>query len=355
MYLVIKNIKNYKFISIILLLSFYVSSIGFSIALILNQSNRDYVIKDYLGFPGKNKLVSMVIQSEDDLNSTISIIEKDFVNSDVYVDNLVMYNKNLGYSTIAVNIKNNYNWTPNVVKGEFFNKSDLNSVVLGKDLKINKDINFDKNVRQIGTVVRDNPNLICSFIYVPLQSMPQEIKDNILSKRMLTLTIVNRNENINLEINKFSKDINSNLSENIHVKQEKINYNDDINMYNYIYFSKFIITSLVSSISMVLFLIYKRQKQIAIKKSIGARNVNIIFEFFMEIFSVGLCSIILSSIILILFSNNIHKYFCTYENNPLTPFVICGNLMMLLCVCLFTTFILAAHVFNIYPIKYLKS
>lgn len=94
------------------------------------------------------------------------------------------------------------------------------------------------------------------------------------------------------------------------------------------YYYKFILVAIVSGISAVLFWIYKKEREISLKKAVGASNISIYCELYIQILFISLAAMFLVFITLEIFSGTIHTYFQTYLVKPLTLYVLICNVIL---------------------------
>lgn len=355
MYLAIKNIRKNKFLSLVMFASFFISFVSISISAIINESKADFIKMNEIGFKGKNKIVSVNVKDNNEFEKVIDEIQSAFTQSDVYIRNIKIKTDSGSVQGIAVNLKDDYYWKPYINKGRYFTKKDQTAIVIGNSTPMDRIQDF-KGYSDIGTVSRENTDIGISTIYVPLQNLPQNIKEAIVSNGLVELTVINPTKNMDNEIDIFRKNINVSLAKDVQVENEAaapklLNGSDKTTLYYY----KFLIISIVSGVSVVLFWIYKKQEEISLKKALGASSFIIYLEFSFQLLIIAFAALIISFGTIFMLSNSIHKYFYTYLLKPLTLNVVISDLCFLLALIIVITLVPIKHIVKIYPGKVLKS
>ena len=357
MYLAFKNIKRNKLFSAILLISFFISFLSISVAALLTESKRNFIAAFQIGFPEKNQTLTVPIANETELEAIIPLIQDTFVKSDIYVENLKALNSSGAIKMIAVNLKDDYYWTPYISEGQYFHHGSLNDMVVGDQTNVKELYEFDDTYKKIGTISRIDSDVGVAGIYIPLQNLPTISKQGIIASKQLQLTVVNPTSTIYNEIKTFMNRSKEVLSGEVQILNERdlqelnVTHIDPANKYYY----KFILVAIVSGISAVLFWIYKKEREISLKKALGASNRSIYYELYIQILFTALVAMLLVFLTLEIFSGTIHTYFQTYLLKPLTPYVFIYNVVFMIFLTMFVTVIPIKHIINIYPGKYLRT
>ncbi|EJR29115.1 MULTISPECIES: ABC transporter permease [Bacillus cereus group] len=357
MYLAFKNIKSNKLFSIILLMSFFISFLSISVAALLTESKRNFISAFQIGFPEKNQMLTVPIDNETELESIIPFIQDTFVKSDIYVENLKVLNSSGAIKIIALNLKDDYYWTPYISEGQYFHRGNSSDMVVGDQTNVEELYEFDDTYKKIGTVSRKDSDVGVSDIYIPLQNLPNISKKGIIASKQLQLTVVNPTSSIHNEIKMFINRSKEVLSGEVQILNERdlqelnVTGIDSANKYYY----KFILVAIVSGISAVLFWIYKKQREISLKKAVGASNRSIYCELYIQILFVSLAAMLLVFLTLEILSGTIHTYFQTYLLKPLTLYVLICNVGFIIFLTMFVTLIPIKHIINIYPGKHLRT
>ncbi|WP_156576621.1 ABC transporter permease [Bacillus luti] len=357
MYLAFKNIKRNKLFSVILLISFFISFLSISVAVLLTESKRNFIAAFQIGFPEKNQTLTVPIANETELEAIIPLIQDTFVKSDIYVENLKALNSSGAIKMIAVNLKDDYYWTPYISEGQYFHHGSLNDMVVGDQTNVKELYEFDDTYKKIGTISRIDSDVGVAGIYIPLQNLPTISKQGIIASKQLQLTVVNPTSTIYNEIKTFMNRSKEVLSGEVQILNERdlqelnVTHIDPANKYYY----KFILVAIVSGISAVLFWIYKKEREISLKKALGASNRSIYYELYIQILFIALVAMLLVFLTLEIFSGTIHTYFQTYLLKPLTPYVFIYNVVFMIFLTMFVTVISIKHIINIYPGKYLRT
>ncbi|KAB2440480.1 ABC transporter permease [Bacillus luti] len=357
MYLAFKNIKRNKLFSVILLMSFFISFLSISVAALLTESKRNFIAAFQIGFPEKNQTLTVPIANETELEAIIPLIQDTFVKSDIYVENLKALNSSGAIKIIAVNLKDDYYWTPYISEGQYFHHGSLNDMVVGDQTNVKELYEFDDTYKKIGTISRIDSDVGVAGIYIPLQNLPTISKKGIIASKQLQLTVVNPTSTIYNEIKTFMNRSKEVLSGEVQILNERdlqelnVTHIDPANKYYY----KFILVAIVSGISAVLFWIYKKEREISLKKALGASNRSIYYELYIQILFIALVAMLLVFLALEIFSGTIHTYFQTYLLKPLTPYVFIYNVVFMIFLTMFVTVIPIKHIINIYPGKHLRT
>ncbi|WP_434610510.1 ABC transporter permease [Bacillus paranthracis] len=357
MYLAFKNIKNNKLFSVILLMSFFISFLSISIAALLTESKRNFISAFQIGFPEKNQILTVPIANATELEEIIPFIQDIFVKSDIYVEHLKALNSSGATKIIAVNLKDDYYWKPYISEGQYFHRENVNDMVVGDQTNVEELYEFDDTYKKIGTISRKDSDVGVAGIYVPLQNLPTISKKGIIASKQLQLTVVNPTSSIHNEIKKFMDRSKEVLSGDVQILNERdlqelnVTHIDPANKYYY----KFILVAIVSGISAVLFWIYKKEREISLKKAVGASNISIYCELYIQILFISLLAMLLVFLVLEMFSGTIHTYFQTYLLKPLTPYVLVCNIVFIIFLTMFVTVIPIKHIINIYPGKHLRT
>lgn len=357
MYLAFKNIKRNKLFSIILPMSFFISFLSISVAALLTESKRNFISAFQIGFPQKNQMLTVPIDNETELESIIPFIQDTFVKSDIYVENLKALNSSGAIKIIAVNLKDDFYWTPYISEGQYFHRENVNDMVVGDQTNVKELYEFDDTYEKIGTISRKDSDVGVSDIYIPLQNLPNISKKGIIASKQLQLTVVNPTASIHNEIKKFMNKSKEVLSGEVQILKERdfqelhVTNIDPANKYYY----KFILVAIVSGISAVLFWIYKKQREISLKKAVGASNLSIYLELYIQILFTSLVAMLLVFLTLEIFSGTIHTYFQTYLLKPLTLYVLICNVVFIVFLTMFVTVIPMKHIINIYPGKHVRT
>lgn len=129
-------------------------------------------------------------------------------------------------------------------------------------------MNLMIHIKKIGTTSRKDSDVGVAGIYVPLQNLPTISKKGIIASKQLQLTVVNPTSSIHNEIKKFMSKSKEVISGEVQILNKRdlqelnVTYIDPANKYYY----KFILVAIVSGISAVLFWIYKKEREISLKK-----------------------------------------------------------------------------------------
>ncbi|WP_439875088.1 ABC transporter permease [Bacillus mycoides] len=357
MYLAFKNIKRNKLFSIILLMSFFISFLSISVAALLTESKQNFISAFQIGFPEKNKMLTVPINNETELESIIPFIQATFVKSDIYVENLKALDSSGAIKMIAVNLKDEYYWTPYISEGQYFHRGDSSDMVVGDQTNVEELYEFDGTYKKIGTISRKDSDVGVSDIYIPLQNLPTPSKKGIIASKQLQLTVVNPTASIHNEIKTFMNRSKEVLSGDVQILNEQdlqelyVTHIDPANKYYY----KFILVAIVSGLSAVLFWIYKKEREVSLKKALGASNLSIHCELYIQILFISLAAMLLVFLTLEIFSGTIHTYFQTYLLKPLTPYVFIYNVVFMIFLTMFVTVLPIKHIINIYPGKHLRT
>ncbi|MFA1812527.1 ABC transporter permease [Bacillus anthracis] len=357
MYLAFKNIKNNKLFSVILLMAFFISFLSISIAALLTESKRNFISAFQIGFPEKNQILNVPIANAIELEAIIPVIQDIFVKSDIYVEHLKALNSSGAIKIVAVNLKDNYYWTPYISEGQYFHRENVNDMVVGDQTNVKELYEFDDTYKKIGTISRKDSDVGVSDIYIPLQNLPTISKKGIIANKQLQLTVVNPTSSIHKEIKTFMNKRKEVISGEVQILNNRdfqelnVTHVDPANKYYY----KFILVAVVSGISAVLFWIYKKEREISLKKAVGASNISIYCELYVQILFISLVAMLLVFLVLEMFSGTIHTYFQTYLLKPLTPYVLVCNIVFIIFLTMFVTVIPIKHIINIYPGKHLRT
>lgn len=218
-------------------------------------------------------------------------------------------------------------------------------------------MNLMIHIKKIGTISRKDSDVGVAGIYVPLQNLPTISKKGIIESKQLQLTVVNPTSSIHNEIKKFMGRSKEVLSGDVQILNERdlqelhVTHIDPVNKYYY----KFILVAIVSGISAVLFWIYKKEREISLKKAVGASNISIYCELYIQMLFISLAAMFLVFITLEIFSGTIHTYFQTYLVKPLTLYVLIYNVVFIIFLTILVTVIPIKHIINIYPGKHLRT
>ncbi|QUG82682.1 ABC transporter permease [Bacillus nitratireducens] len=357
MYLVFKNIKRNKLLSIILLTSFFISFLSISVAALLTESKGNFIAAFQIGFPEMNQMLTVPIDNETELKSIIPFIQDAFVKSDIHVENLKVLDSSGAIKVIAVNLKDEYYWTPYISEGQYFHRENVNDMVVGDRANVEELYEFDGTYKKIGTISRKDSDVGVSDIYIPLQNLPTLSKKSIVASKQLQLTVVNPTSSIHNEIKTFMDRSKEVLSGDVQILNERdfqtlhVTHIAPSNKYYY----KFILVAIVSGLSAVLFWIYKKEREISLKKAVGASNLSIYYELYIQILVIALAAMLLDFLTLEIFSGIIHAYFQTYLLKPLTPYVLICNVVFIIFLTMFVTVFSIKHIINIYPGKHLRT
>ncbi|MGE7219694.1 FtsX-like permease family protein [Priestia koreensis] len=356
MYLIVKNIRNNKLFSLLLLVSFFISFLSISFAAILTESKQDFAHSSDIGFQGYNKSILVPIMNEQNLTAMTKVIQTTFPTSDVYVENLSLTNNYGSTPMTAVYAKEHYYWKPALSKGQFLNGDHARTVVLGNQTKREDFGDLLATYKQVGTVKRTDTDLGISIVYLPLQQLPSSVKEAIISSGEIQLTVVNPTSSIKSETAHFATEMKKTLGTEITVKNAlktdtTVSGIDKTNQYFY----KFIIVSIVSGVSTLLFWIHKKQKEISLKKALGASNLDIYREFCAQILLIAAVALALVFLTIKGISQPIHIYFETYKNHLLSPYVVLFDLGLVVFLIMIISIIPIKHIVNIYPSQELKG
>ncbi len=92
--------------------------------------------------------------------------------SDIYVEHLKALNSSGAIKIVAVNLKDDYYWTPYISEGQYFHRENVNDMVVGDQTNVKELYEFDNTYKKIGTISRKDSDVGVSDIYVPLQNLP---------------------------------------------------------------------------------------------------------------------------------------------------------------------------------------
>ncbi len=249
-------------------MSFFISFLSISIAALLTESKRNFISAFQIGFPEKNQILTVPIANATELEEIIPFIQDIFVKSDIYVEHLKALNSSGATKIIAVNLKDDYYWKPYISEGQYFHRENVNNMVVGDQTNVEELYEFDDTYKKIGTISRKDSDVGVAGIYVPLQNLPTISKKGIIASKQLQLTVVNPTSSIHNEIKKFMDRSKEVLSGDVQILNERdlqelhVTHIDPANKYYY----KFILVAIVSGISAVLFWIYKKEREISLKK-----------------------------------------------------------------------------------------
>lgn len=198
-------------------------------------------------------------------------------------------------------------WIPQITNGRYLNPRESSSkakiAVIGKGVELNK---LSKNnyinlcgekFKIIGIAgKKSNFSNYLGSVFIPLESLPDKMKNNI---KTIQIYLLKNNNNPENEMNKILNDLNK-LS---NIKATQVEIMDNLSEFYStlsitVFVSCLIILVSVSNISILIFyLMLKNKKNILISIALGANRKMIWKQIFIELMLVSLCAIISALIV----------------------------------------------------------
>lgn len=297
-----------------------------------------------------------------DFNSIQDWADSSFEKSSVITETIITRIPGVGLVDV-VGLVNNKNWTPPLSKGEGIEDSKDKSILVGG--KIAEETGtiklFDKEYTIKG---------ICGVegyeynykMYIPIKIMPDEIGRSLKTQSSIQM-IVRGDENPQEEINSFiSKIRENNENVNIDIVNEKGNYERERKANRGVkeilnFPLRLLMIALINCIIVSYLWVYIKRKEISIKKSLGASNLNLfsyigiqftICSFFSALFAM-LIQGVLSQI-----SGNIATNYTGYNFSLNSSHVII-SLLAVIGVSFVSSIIPVINILRIQPAKALKE
>lgn len=233
-----------------------------------------------------------------------------FEGTRTYIDNS---EKNKSYNITYEFFTQKPNWTYPLLSGKYYTPDDIQLskkvALIGKDLdKYTTNINNIKNIKisgenyevlgLIGTKGKSTP--WDSKIFMPITSIPELCKREILDTRSLNCVIYNANTSTLDDSNKIEQNILK-IDTKASISVNELSSKDDVIANGFGSNDKLIrmaalifIISLINSINITSYWINDRKKEIGIKKAFGHTNFSISSMLITEMLGVNLISYIIS-------------------------------------------------------------
>lgn len=359
---ILKDIWISKKIFIMLLIGFLLTILPILIAFSTQSYYDDRFYDSKSGYFKYYYSIHLTNMTDLDLYKIKETARSDFENSSVITGDIGAEIPKIGLVTI-IGLVNNKNWDPPLIKGTKIESNESNSIIVGK--LINSNIGtmklFDNEYNVKGICGKSNGEEYNFKIYVPLNSIPESIKQGIRKQNDLQL-IVRSNQNPEKEINKFISYVKQdNQYANVQIVNETVNYETEKNsregvkeVLSFPY--KLFVLALINCIIVSYFWIYMKRKDISLRKALGASKLNLFSFIFCQLIVVAvfatICSILMQWVLSKL--NNYILHF-TFYNISLSFYDFLISILITLAISMITSIIPFIHIMKIEPAKALKE
>ncbi|RXI39268.1 ABC transporter permease [Clostridium tetani] len=259
------------------------------------------------------RLISVNVNDSNnmDYNNLINVLKKHSKTTSIRIDGLIeevpINEKIFEVPIQPVIFSETPEWIPQITNGRYLNPRESSSkakiAVIGKGVELNKlsknnYINLcGKKFKIIGIAgKKSNFSNYLGSVFIPLESLPDKMKNNI---KTIQIYLLKNNNNPENEMNKILNDLNK-LS---NIKATQVEIMDNLSEFYStlsitVFVSCLIILVSVSNISILIFyLMLKNKKNILISIALGANRKMIWKQIFIELMLVSLCAIISALIV----------------------------------------------------------
>ncbi|BFN06014.1 ABC transporter permease [Clostridium tetani] len=277
------------------------------------KCSKDMTIDYTNGKIEHQRLISVNVNDSNniDYNSLINILKKHSKTTSIRIDGLIeevpINEKIFEVPIQPVIFSETPEWIPQITNGRYLNPRESSSkakiAVIGKGVELNK---LSKNnyinlcgekFKIIGIAgKKSNFSNYLGSVFIPLESLPDKMKNNI---KTIQIYLLKNNNNPENEMNKILNDLNK-LS---NIKATQVEIMDTLSEFYStlsitVFVSCLIILVSVSNISILIFyLMLKNKKNILISIALGANRKMIWKQIFIELMLVSLCAIISALIV----------------------------------------------------------
>jgi hypothetical protein len=320
-----------------------ISFTTFYLYLILTDSEGYSISNNTIRTNGTSYTISINIQNKNMLNNLIKVIGATNLDSDLIISDLSVKTPLSAINIITTNLKDNYYYKTQLLRGTYFSIRDNKSMLLSNTVSKDDLPNFIRDCKLIGildSVDTDKPPY--PTVIIPINSFPDELLDELLVNKSINIYISNPTSKINSDIITLKNTLT----------KASINYtikNMSLNRYTKFLPNRF--TEIETYFLIVLSII-----PVLLLSSFKVRNNNIIFNttlnksshiasliILRNNFITSIISLIISTFFIYLLAPLIHKILLTYYTMPLTKEIL-----------EITTIFLIVAVFFISTVQYLK-
>lgn len=277
------------------------------------KCSKDMTIDYTNGKIEHQRLISVNVNDSNniDYNSLINILKKHSKTTSIRIDGLIeevpINEKIFEVPIQPVIFSETPEWIPQITNGRYLNPRESSSkakiAVIGKGVELNKlsENNYinlcGEKFKIIGVAgKKSNFSNYLGSVFIPLESLPDKMKNNI---KTIQIYLLKNNNNPENEMNKILNDLNK-LS---NIKATQVEIMDNLSEFYStlsitVFVSCLIILVSVSNISILIFyLMLKNKKNILISIALGANRKMIWKQIFIELMLVSLCAIISALIV----------------------------------------------------------
>lgn len=290
-----KDIKNTKIIFILLLIGFIFSILPASIAI---STRNSFLQKAYENKNGKFEhyyTLQVNNPSNIDINFLQKISEKNFVKSSAIIENINLNKEGFPPISLIVLLSDN-NWKPPIIEGRYFNKSEKDALLVGKDIySLNCSDTFrinDTSYNIVGISGFEDTIGYNNKIFMKLDNLPDEILQNIKSQSSLSISI-RSNKDPKTEIANFI----SNLNQNVEIIEEKVEKNTFAyrNLQELLGAPiRLLLISMINLIIISFLWIHTKRRDISLRKALGGSNLNIFIYIWGQLLVCSLAAVLIT-------------------------------------------------------------
>ncbi|AAO37448.1 ABC transporter permease [Clostridium tetani] len=277
------------------------------------KCSKDMTIDYTNGKIEHQRLISVNVNDSNnmDYNNLINVLKKHSKTTSIRIDGLIeevpINEKIFEVPIQPVIFSETPEWIPQITNGRYLNPRESSSkakiAVIGKGVELNK---LSKNnyinlcgekFKIIGIAgKKSNFSNYLGSVFIPLESLPDKMKNNI---KTIQIYLLKNNNSPEKEMNKILNDLNK-LS---NIKATQVEIMDNLSEFYStlsitVFVSCLIILVSVSNISILIFyLMLKNKKNILISIALGANRKMIWKQIFIELMLVSLCAIISALIV----------------------------------------------------------
>ncbi|BDR76959.1 ABC transporter permease [Clostridium tetani] len=277
------------------------------------KCSKDMTIDYTNGKIEHQRLISVNVNDSNnmDYNNLINVLKKHSKTTSIRIDGLIeevpINEKIFEVPIQSVIFSETPEWIPQITNGRYLNPRESSSkakiAVIGKGVELNK---LSKNnyinlcgekFKIIGIAgKKSNSSNYLGSVFIPLESLPDKMKNNI---KTIQIYLLKNNNSPEKEMNKILNDLNK-LS---NIKATQVEIRDNLSEFYStlsitVFVSCLIILVSVSNISILIFyLMLKNKKNILISIALGANRKMIWKQIFIELMLVSLCAIISALIV----------------------------------------------------------
>ncbi|KGI36927.1 ABC transporter permease [Clostridium tetani] len=277
------------------------------------KCSKDMTIDYTNGKIEHQRLISVNVNDSNnmDYNNLINVLKKHSKTTSIRIDGLIeevpINEKIFEVPIQPVIFSETPEWIPQITNGRYLNPMESSSkakiAVIGKGVELNK---LSKNnyinlcgekFKIIGIAgKKSNFSNYLGSVFIPLESLPDKMKNNI---KTIQIYLLKNNNSPEKEMNKILNDLNK-LS---NIKATQVEIRDNLSEFYStlsitVFVSCLIILVSVSNISILIFyLMLKNKKNILISIALDANRKMIWKQIFIELMLVSLCAIISALIV----------------------------------------------------------